>query len=62
MSDNTIIDTSILKEVFLTPSQEIRATKPCGHAPCGGGSSATNECEQAPCNGVCKSGDCTGFY
>ncbi len=62
MTDNNLIDTSILNEVFLTPSKEIRADKSCSHAPCGGGSSVSNECDQAPCNGVCKSGDCSGIY
>lgn len=60
MSDNHIIDTSILTEVFLTPSQEVRTQTSCSHAPCGGGSSISNECNQAPCTGVCKSGDCSG--
>lgn len=61
MSDNHIIDTSILTEVFLTPSNEVRADKSCGHAPCGGGSSVSNECEQATCSHFCASGQCKGF-
>jgi hypothetical protein len=58
MIDNNGDEIALLKEIFLTPSQQFRTPKTTdNHALCGDGHSIQQE-SLAPCTGVCGSGTC----